>query len=155
MRKYLLVCLAALMCSAQAWAAEVKVTGAWVRATAPGQSGTVLQFSITSAEDAYLVGIATPVAGTVEMHSMVLDSGVMKMRPIKSLPLPAGRQVELASSGNHVMLLNLKQPLKEGDTIPVTLTVKFTDMHKEKISVKAEVKPLTTSSESHEHHDHH
>ena len=155
MRKYLLVGIAALMCAAQAWAAEVKVTGAWARATAPGQSGAVLQFSITSAEDAYLVGIASPVAGAVEMHSMALENGVMKMRPITSLPLPAGKQVDLASSGNHVMLLKLKQPLKEGDTVPVTLTVKFTDAHKEKINVKAEVRALTGSSESHEHHDHH
>lgn len=155
MSKYFWVGIAALLCTAPAWAGEVKVSEAWARATAPGQTGAVVQFSITSEEDAYLLAISSPVAGAVEMHSMTHENDVMKMRPIKSLPLPAGKQVDLGASGNHVMLLNLKQPLKEGDSIPLTLTVQFTDKHKENIKVKAEVRPLTTSSDKHEHHDRH
>jgi len=155
MSRYLWVGIAALLFTAHAWAGEVKVNDAWARATAPGQTGAVVQFSITSQEDAYLLAISSPVAGAVEMHSMTHENDVMKMRPIKSLPLPAGRQVDLGASGNHVMLLNLKQPLKEGDSIPLTLTLQFTDKHKESIKVNAEVRSLTTSSDKHDQHNHH
>lgn len=155
MSKYLWIGIAALLCTAQAWAGEVKVSEAWARATAPGQSGAAIQFLITSQEDAYLLDISSPVAGTVEIHKMKHEGGVMKMRAVKSLPLPAGKQVDLGASGNHVMLLNLKQPLKEGDSVPLTLTLQFTDKHKESIKVNAEVRPLTTSSDKHDQHDHH
>lgn len=155
MSKYLWVGVAALLCAAQAWAGEVKVTNAWARATAPGQSGAVVQFSITSQEDAFLLEVSSPVAGSTGMHSMTHEGGVMKMRPLKSLALPAGKQVDLGSTGNHVMLMDLKNPLKEGDSVPLTLTVQFMDKHKESIKVKAEVRPLTATSEKHEHHEEH
>ena len=145
-----MVAIAALLCAVQAWAGEVKVSDAWARATAPGQTSAVVQFSIISQEDAWLLAISSPVAGAVEMHSMTHENDVMKMRPIHLLPLPAGKQVELGS-GKHVMLLNLKQPLKEGDSIPLTLTVQFTDKHKESIKIKAMVRSLTESHGKHEH----
>lgn len=154
MSKYLWVGVAALLCTAQAWAGEVKVSDAWARATAPGQSGAAIQFLITSEEDAYLLDISSPVAGAVEIHKMKQEGGVMKMRAVKSLPLPAGKQVDLGANGNHVMLLKLKQPLKEGDSVPLTLTIQYTDKRKESIKAKAEVRPLTASSDKHEHQEH-
>ncbi|MBI5436538.1 MAG: copper chaperone PCu(A)C [Nitrosomonadales bacterium] len=127
-------------------------SGAWTRATAPGQDGAALQFSITSKQEAQLVAIYSPVAGAAEMHSMTHDNGVMKMHAIEFLPLPAGKTDDLGASGNHVMLLNLKKPIKAGESVPFTVTVQFADKHKATVKAEAEVKPLTISHEPGHHH---
>ncbi len=134
--------VAALLCAAQAWAGEVAVMGAWTRASVPGQTGAALQFSITCREDAQLVGISSPVAGSVEIHNMTRENGVMKMHAIESLSLPAGKPVDLGASGNHVMLNDLKRPLKAGESIPFMVTVQFADRHKATMKASAEIKPL-------------
>ncbi len=146
------IAIAALLCAAQAWAGDVVVSGAWTRATAPGQEGASMQFSIISKQEAQLVEISSPVAGAVEIHSMTHDNGVMKMHAIEFLPLPAGKAVDLGASGSHVMLLNLKHPLKAGENVPFTVTVQFADKHKATVKAKAEVKPLIASHDEHEHH---
>ncbi len=148
------IAIVMLFCLSQAWAENVVVSDASARATAPGQESAAIRFSITSKKEARLMAIVSPVAGAVEIHSMTHDNGVMKMRAIEFLPLPAGKMVKLGVSGNHVMLLNLKNPLKAGDSVPLTITVEFADKHKEKINVNAEVKPLTASSNEHEQHTH-
>ena len=148
------IAIVMLFCATQAWAENVVVSDASVRATAPGQESAAIRFSITSKKEARLMAIVSPVAGAVEIHSMTHDNGVMKMRAIEFLPLPAGKMVKLGSSGNHVMLLNLKNPLKAGDFVPLTITVEFADKHKEKINVNAEIKSLTASSNEQEHHAH-
>jgi hypothetical protein len=76
---------------------------------------------LKSAADTALVSASSPVAGVVEIHEMKMDGGVMKMSAVKSLAVPAGKGVELKPGGYHVMLMDLKQPLKEGETVPVTL----------------------------------
>ncbi|MCE9551548.1 MAG: copper chaperone PCu(A)C [Betaproteobacteria bacterium] len=149
-----IIAIAMLFCATQAWAENVVVSDASARATAPGQESAAIRFSITSKKEARLMAIVSPVAGAVEIHSMTHDNGVMKMRAIEFLPLPAGKMVKLGVSGNHVMLLNLKNPLKAGDSVPLTITVEFADKHKEKINVNAEIKSLTASSNEHEHHAH-
>lgn len=139
--------IAAMLCAAQAWAGDVSVSGAWTRASVPGQTGAALQFSITSRIDAQLVAISSSVADSAEIHSMTRENGVMKMHAIESLPLPAGKTVDLGASGNHVMLNDLKHPLKAGQNIPFTVTVQFADKHKATVKASAEVKPLTASHE--------
>lgn len=146
------IAIAALLCAAQAWAGDVTVSDAWTRATVPGQEGAALQFSITSRKDARLVAVSSPVAGAAEMHSMTHENGVMKMHAIEFLPLPADKMVDLGASGNHVMLLNLKKPLKAGEKMPFTVTVQFADKHKAMVKAKAEVRPLATGHDEHEHH---
>jgi periplasmic copper chaperone A len=123
--------------------AQVTVSDAWVRGTVPGQKATGAFMSLKSASDAALVSASSPVAGIVEIHEMAMEGGVMKMRAVPKLPLPAGKSVELKPGGYHVMLMDLKQPLKEGDTVPVTLA--FTDKDGKKVTqeVKAPVKALT------------
>jgi len=152
MNRIIGACIAALLCAAQAWAGDVAVSDAWTRATVPGQSSAVLRFFITSRKDAQLLEISSPLAGAAELHSMTHEQGVMKMRPLKSLPLPAGKKTELGSDGNHVMLLELKQSLKEGESVPFSLTVQFADKHKETVKAAAVVKPLDESG--HHHHSH-
>ena len=84
---------------------------------------------------------------------MVMEGDVMKMRALESLPLPANKPVALGEDGNHLMLIGLKKPLKAGDKLPFTLTVKFADGSKAIVKAQALVKPLETSShEGHEHH---
>ena len=123
--------------------AQVTVSDAWVRGTVPGQKATGAFMNRKSASDAALVSASSPAAGIVEIHEMAMDGGVMKMRAVEKLPLPAGKPVDLKPGGYHVMLMDLKQPLKEGDTVPVTLA--FTDKDGKQVTqeVKAQVKALT------------
>ena len=123
--------------------AQVAVSDAWVRGTVPGQKATGAFMSLKSPTDAALVSASSPVAGIVEIHEMSLEGGVMKMRAVPKLALPAGKAVDLKPGGYHVMLMDLKQPLKEGDTVPVTLA--FTDKDGKQVTqeVKAQVKALT------------
>ena len=102
----------------------VQVTDAWVRATVPGQKGTGAFMKITAKEGTRLVGVSTPVAGVAEVHEMKMENDVMKMRALPALDLPAGKTVELKSGGNHVMLMDLKQPLAKDSTVPLTLVFK-------------------------------
>lgn len=101
-----------------------RVDGAWVRSAVPGQHGTGAFMRITAPRAMQLVGIATPVAGVAAVHEMKMEGDVMKMRAIPALDLPAGRTVELKPGGYHVMLMELKQSLKAGSTVPITLLLR-------------------------------
>jgi copper(I)-binding protein len=121
------ITLAALMFAAFPVMAQVTVKDPWVRATVPAQKATGAFMQITSAQDARLVEARSPVAGVVEVHEMVMEKEVMKMRAMKGLDLPAGKTVELKPGGYHVMLMDLKEQMKEGTTVPVTLVVESKD----------------------------
>ena len=127
-------------------AAEVTVTDAWVRGTVAGQKVTGAFMQLTSPADATRVGVATPTAKIVEIHEMKKDGDVMKMKAVDRLPLPAGKRVVLEPGGYHVMLFDLKQPLKEGDVVPLTLTFEDKAGKKSTVDVKAAVKSLTAGA---------
>ena len=136
--------LAATLALAAAGAsAQVTIKNAWIRATVPVQKATGAFMQITSAQDARLVAVTTPVAGLVELHQMDMKDGMMNMRHVESIDLPAGKPVELASGGYHVMLLELKRQMKAGDTVPLTLVVENKDRKRSTVAVTATVKPLT------------
>lgn len=152
--------LAALSLSIGACADDIQVDGAWSRATAPGQGDAMADLSITSKQAATLVGISSTACKSVELHSMTHENGVMKMREVKTLELPAGKRVSLGESGYHLMLIGLKAPLKAGDAVPLTLKIKATGKRKVKVEAKAEVKPLAeakaeAAQDEHSHHHHH
>lgn len=152
--------LAALLLSVNVYAGELSAEGAWSRATAPGQDAAMVDLSITSKQAATLVGVSSPACKAAELHSMTHEGGVMKMREVKEIALPAGKRVGLGESGYHLMLLGLKAPLKEGDAVPLTLSVRFADKRTVKVEVKAAVKPLTEARAAsqdggHMHHQHH
>jgi periplasmic copper chaperone A len=136
-----------LAMSAMAAGTGVTVSNAWSRATAPGQSSGGVWFSISSKEDAKLIAASCPLAGTTELHTMSHEQGMMKMHAVESIALPAGKTVDLAPGSYHVMLADLKQPLKAGDSVPLKLTVEFADKHKEIIRIKAKVRPLTARND--------
>ena len=156
MRQIILLMAGALL-SMSAAAADLGVTvsDAWARTTAPGQDSGSVQFSIASKKEAKLVAISSPAAGAVEIHSMAHEGGKMKMRAVEFIALPAGKAVDLGKSGNHVMLLNLKQPLKAGDSVPITLTVQFADKRKVTVDAKAEVRPQGAGHDMHDMSDMH
>jgi periplasmic copper chaperone A len=123
--------------------AQVKVDEPWVRGTVAAQKATGAFMRVTAVEDARLVAARSPVAGVVELHEMKMESGVMKMRAVGSIALPAGRAVSLEPGGYHVMLMGLKQPLAEGEAVPLTLVVESKGGQRSEVEVKATVRPLT------------
>lgn len=150
--------LAALLLSANVYAADVQVEGAWSRATAPGQDAGMVDMSITSKQDGTLVGLSSTACKSVELHSMTHEDGMMKMREVKELALPAGKTVNLGENGYHLMLIGLKAPLVAGGKVPLTLTVRFANKRLVKVGVNAEVRPLAASamqSGGHMHHQQH
>jgi len=138
--------LAAALLVALPAAAQVTVTDPWIRGTVQGQMATGAFMKLQSAKDARLVEAASPVAGVVEIHEMTLENNVMRMRAVKALDLPAGRAVELKPGGYHVMLMDLKQQMKEGETVPVTLVVE-SGGKRETIEVKAPVRAPTARTD--------
>lgn len=122
--------------------AQTTVTDPWVRGTVAEQKATGLFAQITSARAGRLVGAQSPVAGTVEIHEMRMVDGLMKMRAVPSLALPAGQPVALKPGGYHLMLLDLKQTLKAGQSVPVTLLIEGADGQRETVSVNAPVRAL-------------
>ncbi len=142
MTKTLLTALA-LAAAAVTAQAQTTVKDAWVRGTVPQQKASGLFAQITSAAGGKLVAASSPVAGVVEIHEMAMDGNVMKMRALPAgLELPAGKTVELKPGGYHVMLLDLKQQLKAGETVSVTFTIEGKDGKKETVELQAPVKPL-------------
>ena len=94
--------------------AQVEVQSPWARATVPGQKTAGAYLQLKSAQGANLIGAESPVAAIVEVHEMRMEGNVMRMRAVPRLELPAGKLVELKPGGYHIMLIDLRQPLKNG-----------------------------------------
>ena len=136
--------LALLAVSAAAPAsAQIKVKDAWIRATVAQQMATGAFMQITAATDTKLVEVKSSAAGIAEINEMKLENKVMKMRAVDNVALPAGKTVELKPGGYHVMLMDLKAQVKEGDTIPLTLVFEGKDKKRETVEVRALAKSLT------------
>ncbi|HVH81312.1 MAG TPA: copper chaperone PCu(A)C [Stellaceae bacterium] len=111
------------ICSGTAFAQTggVAVKDAWARAT-PGSAQTAAAYAtIESPSGDRLTGASTPVAQKAEIHSMTMDNGVMKMRPVEGVELPPGQQVTLKPGGYHIMLTGLIKPLEVGQSFALTL----------------------------------
>ena len=122
--------------------ADVTVADAWVRATVPQQMATGAFMRLTSDSDMRLVGADSPRANVVEIHEMIMDGDVMKMNAVPGVDLPAGKTVELKPGGYHVMLMGLKQQVKDGDEVPVSIVVEAADGARQTIELKAHARPL-------------
>jgi periplasmic copper chaperone A len=139
------ICAVAAVAFAQA-SPLPKVEGAWVRSSVAGQQGTGAFMRLTATEATQLVGVSTPVAGVAEVHEMKMEGDVMKMRAMDKLDLPAGRTIELKPGGYHLMLLDLKQPLKQGSTVPMTLLFRDAKGVESKLELKVPVAPKAPGS---------
>ncbi len=152
MKKIATMAVAALACLALPAFGEVTVSDAWVRGTVPAQTVTGAFMKLTSADDGALVDATSAAAGRVEIHEMRMEGDVARMRRIERLALPAGRTVELQPGGYHLMLMELKQPLRPGDTVPIVLKVKRGDGAVDTLEVRASVRALTEPAARHSAH---
>ncbi len=111
---------------AWAQAGAIKVEKAYARATAPGAAvgGGYATIRNSGANPDRLVGASSPAAARMELHEMAMVDNVMKMRELKGIDIPAKGAVELKPGGFHLMFMELKQPLKHGAKVPVTLKFK-------------------------------
>jgi len=134
-----------LTSAAPLWAADVadriQVTEPSVRAVPPGQNqtGAYLTLHNTDKQGHALVKAASPAARATELHTVVDEGGMTKMRPVAKMDIAAGGSTRLQPGGLHIMLIGLKQPLAEGANVPLTLI--FEDgSHKE---ISAPVRAIT------------
>ncbi|MGP1715868.1 MAG: copper chaperone PCu(A)C [Methylophilus sp.] len=104
--------------------ADAMISDAWVRASHPGQTVGAAYLTLHSRENVSLVYVETARAGTTELHSMTMQNGVMKMRHVETLPIPANKPVKLAPGGLHLMLFELPSPFKVGEKIEFRLCFK-------------------------------
>ena len=146
--------LAALVCAAispAVFAQSVKLENAWARASVPGQKNRTVYVDLTSANDAAVVAAGSPAAARAELHSMTMDGGVMRMRALPRIELPAGKTVKLAPGGMHVMLVDLKQPLKVGDRVALTLSVQSSGTSLTTLNLDVPVRAADSAAEPHKH----
>ena len=139
--------------TAFAQTASVKVEGAWARASVQGQKATGAFMRLTAQDGARLVRAESPAAGITEVHEMKMEGDIMKMRAVPALDLLAGKTVELKPGGYHVMLMDLKAPLKAGESVDISLVVEGKDGKKQTIALKAPVKDLAAAG-GHGQHKH-
>lgn len=146
-----------VLCTAlSAHAADVKpgklsIQAPWARATVPGArtGGAFLSIENAGASDRLISG-STPVAGAVELHAMSMEAGVMKMQKLdRGVELPAGKRVELTPGGLHIMLFDLKTPLKQGDRFPLKL--RFEKAGEISVEVRVEGIGATAPPAEHKH----
>lgn len=102
---------------------DLTIVGAYVRMVPPGTPNTAAFMTISNSGSSKrkLVTAESPVARKSELHTHINDQGVMRMRQVPEIEIEAAAQTELKPGGYHVMLLDLRQSLKEGDAVPLTL----------------------------------
>lgn len=136
-----------LVCASTAHAQDITVTDPWVRATVPGQDASGAFMRIESARPLTLVGAASPLAATVEVHEMTLQDNIMRMRAVRGgLALQAGQPLELKPGGYHVMLMGLKKPLVAGETVLLELRFEDRDKQRRTVEVNATVRALNAAA---------
>jgi len=137
----LLSALGAYAAIAEQPATAITISNAWTRATPGGSDLTAAFLDITTTADDVLTGGTSPV-GRVEIHTHTMDGNVMKMRRVDKIAIKAGETHALKPGGDHLMLLGLKAPLKEGETVDLTLTFEKASP----VAVKLPVQPIGASA---------
>jgi copper(I)-binding protein len=136
-----------------AMAGDLVITQAWTRATPGGAkiAGGYLTIENKGAAPDRLTSGSSDVAGKFEIHEMAMNNGVMTMRPLeKGLPIEPGKTIKLAPGGYHLMLMDLKQPFKQGDKVPVTLEFEKAG----KVTLSLDVQGVGAQAPAASGHDH-
>jgi len=133
---------------------SVSIENAWVRPTTPGQDVGAAYMSFNSKQDVTLISVSSDATKSVEIHSMSMQNGVMKMRMLEKLAIKAGKPYKLEPGGFHLMLFDLKKPLAAGQYVNFELT--FSAGNTEfKQSIRAPIKmPDDVEGQDHSHHHH-
>ncbi|MET0987345.1 MAG: copper chaperone PCu(A)C [Steroidobacteraceae bacterium] len=134
----LLVSFMAWLVCAHASNGDVRIADAWASPTPPGITVGAAYVSFVASATDRLIGASSPIAERVEMHSMTMDGGLMRMRPLQDLALPAGKMVKLSPSGTHFMLIGLKQPLKAGAQFQLQLKFQLAGERSVAVQVRAQ-----------------
>lgn len=151
MKNVWLALLLSVVSSGLVWAGELEVEQPWVRAVPPVSPNTAGYFMLhnNGKAERVLVGVSSDVAKAVEMHTVVEQDGGMSMQQLQEVKIAADDCAMFEPGGNHIMFIGLKQPLKEGDE--VKLTLEFKDGETLQLTL-----PVKRSQENeHEHHHHH
>jgi copper(I)-binding protein len=123
--------------------ADVKIENAWARATPPGAkiAAGYLTIRNDSASAERLVSAGSPAAARVQTHVTKTEGGISRMREVKGYDIPANGTFELTPGGAHLMLVDIKAPLKAGERVPLVLRFQ----HAGEVKVELEVRPLGAS----------
>ncbi len=146
--------LSALVVSPLAAAkSDIHIHDAYARAMAPGAKTSAVFMTLMNHSDATrtVVSATTPAAGKVELHDVIKEGEVMKMRQVSDIQIPAHGTTELKPGSLHVMLFDLKRQLADGEHIMVTVTFK----NGETQTFKAPVKKVMAGMKKHDHGHHH
>ena len=136
------ICVCITLFASLPAAAEVKATNAWVRATVPTQKSTGAFVTFTSRENAKVVAASSPIARVVELHESRHEKGVMQMRALDAIELPAGKAVDLRPGGRHVMLMGLAKPVAQGEAVPLVFTIEDARGKRTTLEVRAEARAI-------------
>ena len=127
----------------------VTVANAWAKTTVPGGKVSAAYMDIKSSAPVKLLKAETPIAGNVEIHNMSMNDGVMEMKAVEAIDVPANKTVSLKPGGYHVMLKMLAASINQGDSVPIKLTFEGADKKLFTVDVKAKAKE--SSSGDHKH----
>ena len=141
-----------LLLSSNLWAASVAVEDAYVRSMPPTQTvtGAFMVFKNTTDSDRAVVSAESDVSDKAELHTHLHEDGVMKMRQVDKIDVPAGGETVLEPGGFHVMLIGLKQPLKLGQMVDI----KFNIDDGSSMQIQAEVKTVMGGMKMNDDMDH-
>lgn len=130
----------------------VEIGHPWSRATAPGapNGATYLTLTNVGAEADRLLSASSPAAAKVELHTHMMDNGIMRMRPVDAVEVTPGSPTTLAPGGLHLMLLGLKEPLAKGKAFPLTLVFEKGGP----VTVQVDVQGVGDTAPSHSGHGH-
>lgn len=133
--------------------AEIKIEQAWARANPPVVNNSAAYMTLVNdgQEEDRLLGVGGAIAERVELHAHLMENGMMAMRPVAAIEVTPGTPTVLEPGGLHIMLIGLKQPLKPGQTFPLTL-----DFHKAgQVEVTVTVRGHKQSGGQHKALSHH
>lgn len=139
--------------SAPVFAADtVSIEGAWTRATPPGAvtSATYAQLHNSGAEERTVVAVSTKVADEAQLHTVIDEGGLMKMRQVTSISIPAGGMTELKPGGYHIMMLGIHEPLRDGESVDIEVEFANGD----KVTFTSPIQKMTGMKMDHSKMDH-
>ena len=136
---------------AQKSAAEpsLKVFDVWAKTTVPGGSVSAAYMHIKSGKPLKLIKVETPLTNMAELHDMKMKDGVMEMKAVDAINIPANKLIDLKPGGLHIMLIKVNKPINKGDDVPLTLT--FENEAKKTFTVDVKAKGQEKDSHSHKH----
>lgn len=135
-----LVALLPVLASAQPSSVEpsLRISDAWAKTTVPGGSVSAAYLQISSAKPLKLVKAESPLTPNVELHNMSMTDGVMQMRAVEAVDIPANKVISLKPGGLHIMLIKVNKPINKGDSVPLTLTFETPDKRLFRVDVAAQ-----------------